>query len=277
MTLEQIVNHKRVIIVGKASCLFESPIVDNQGEYIDSYDVVIRVRGLMPDYSLNNDIPILKPCPSSFIPQVYQPVLGTKTEIYCLDTSDHHWTLESFDECVSAFKSRGGKLLYLIWTRDKGDTGVAEQLFKKLEQQIDVQSITHYSTEELYRQYRVHGKTGRLGHGQIILHKLLETQAVEIKLIGFTFSMTPFDFARSMMCEPAKTNDPAYITQLEWFIEQMDRDSRIKIDKHLQAVIDLYNQNINVPTLCRSLEKFLYHYDFEGASKYLDTVSGRLS
>ena len=276
MTLEQIVNHKRVIIVGKASCLFESPIVDNQGSYIDSYDVVIRVRGLMPDYSLNNDIPLLRPSPHSFIPVEYQDVLGTKTNVYCLDTSNH-WTLESFDECLESFKNTGGKLLYLIWKRNRDDTGFVEQLFKKFEQEIHIQAITHNSAKELYRQYRVHGVPGRLGQGQIILHELLATKAREIKLIGFTFSMSPFDFARSMMCEHGKTNDPAYMTQLKWFIEQMDRDSRIKIDKHLQAVIHLHNQNINVPTLSRSLEKCLYHYDFEGASKYLDTVSCQLS
>jgi hypothetical protein len=79
--IADIVDGKNVIVVGRAHSLLLDPIAgayDNQGEFIDSFDVVMRINYMAPFFMTTGG---LLPKGEAFIPQVLHRHLGRRTTI----------------------------------------------------------------------------------------------------------------------------------------------------------------------------------------------------
>lgn len=101
---------KRVAIVGKG-CPFDY----RQGDKIDAYDVVVRVHwpipyhdDIMPGHT-SEQKPGLKWDPPPFVPKKWQPIVGSKTNIFytTIKGGDPKWC----QNIVDAFKDEGGQFI----------------------------------------------------------------------------------------------------------------------------------------------------------------------
>lgn len=101
---------KRVAMVGKGA---REEIV--QGNYIDSFDVVVRVHWPIPYHGdilpgdRSEDKPGIKWDPPPFVPEKWQPILGKKTNIFytsIVDASSKWCKL-----IVDSFVDEGGKFI----------------------------------------------------------------------------------------------------------------------------------------------------------------------
>ena len=111
--LYDMIDNKTVAFVGRSQYLLDDPEYENQGEYIDSHDIVIRVNSPNPypykiPYKMQRVTPQEMESPDYINPSLHQYV-GKKTDILCLPQGLYEVFVQVFlDKFVA---SPGGQMV----------------------------------------------------------------------------------------------------------------------------------------------------------------------
>ena len=187
------INNKSVVIVGRAPYLIKAPEYSNQGEFIDSHDVVVRVNCPYPNPHKMDNLPaesINSPC---YIAPSFQEHLGKKTDIVYLTQGFYGIFTKSL---LDKFVDGGGKILCegnLVSTRIK-QIGEYRQYIPNFE----IRTAYHVPVWPLLMaiksfSYSIHPHE-KWNSGCVALAELLFLNNFKsLHIIGFTGCMCPDD------------------------------------------------------------------------------------
>ena len=97
---------KSVAIIGRAQYL----VTVNQGDYINSFDVIIRVHHVLPRELVDTKHPKWD-VSDSFVPQIYHKHLGSQTHIIYLFDWWAYTKTKTLPQYVNRFREAGGRFM----------------------------------------------------------------------------------------------------------------------------------------------------------------------
>ena len=219
---------KRVAMVGKGA---PKDIV--QGDYIDSFDVVVRVHwpipyhdGILPGVISENE-PRMKWDPPPFVPEKWQPILGKKTHIFytTIARADRKWC----GLVARTFKEEGGRFIV------ESNPGLMLQPIAG--RMVDVYDVYQTSLSTFLHLRKILGSEP-FG-GTLAIFEICSHEVAEVYLTGFSCFIS--DETPDGMTE----NKPNFLTiplyDFRW-IRQLVKDNpdRITVDSYMQYVFEKY-------------------------------------
>ena len=234
--LGKIVEGKRIVIIGRAPYILESPHHEHQGQYIDNHDIVVRVNSTYP-YGAKHS----KDGSPNFVDHINHDILGRKTHLFylsCAHMKDFHETrLEKFDNDGGIAVCSGE------YNRENYRNAIPF-----------IESVTQYH-EILWDTYlKINEEHFNLGgfkitydnDGKKIRRKTMGTLGIQalkelllfdfksIYLMGFTCCFDKPDEKHRTILE--KHSFHRIEIDLLWLFQQYNRDKRIIIDDTLKRI-----------------------------------------
>ena len=188
------INNKSVVIVGRASYLIKAPEYSNQGEFIDSHDVVVRVNCPYPNPHKMDNLPAESINSLCYIAPSFQEHLGKKTDVVYLSPVFYGIFTKNL---LDKFINDGGKIL------GEGDILPAEpkqsdMLWAKYIPNLEAKTTYHRPQRMVHKQlksfsYNIHPHE-KWNSGCVALAELLFLNNFKsLHIIGFTGCMCPDD------------------------------------------------------------------------------------
>ena len=248
MKLSNIVDNKRVILIGRSSKLLHPIEHKHQGEFIDSHDVVIRTNNPHPyPYSNTNDsFEIGK---SHFVHPHLQHLLGSRVDAFYINHVQHELTIPLLPSLVH----NGCKLVGNAKPKEKRHlmvTRVWEQYISQIQKQIEYYTVTLEVFQSLIAQYKKYIALKEIlptrgidpTMGGIIIQELLNTNLKQLHLIGFTCFSSYYEQKKVWggYVHKRNVNHHNPLIELCWLQDLCKSDRRLKPDKTLQSIFE-YN------------------------------------
>ena len=101
---KDLLENKTVVVVGRAAYLLDNPYMENQAEFIDGHDIVVRINNPLP-YPYTTKALMLANDRGHFIDPNCHNVLGKKTDVFFVSKRP----LIRFTNWFDAFVKSGGK------------------------------------------------------------------------------------------------------------------------------------------------------------------------
>lgn len=216
---------KRVAMVGKGA-----PEHERQGDFIDLFDVVVRVHWPIPYHAdikpgdRSEDKPGLKWDPPPFVPEKWQPIVGKKTHIFytSLHGGDRNWC----KSIVDAFAADGGKFICEV------HPGI-------MPRPPEGKLMEHYPVRQLVPELYYHLRQSIVSEpfgGTIAIADICRHEVTEVYLTGFSCFISDE--------HPTGTTDNPHVVPLNdfrWlrnFVRQ--HPDRIKIDDFMTYAFNKY-------------------------------------
>ena len=190
--LYQIVKDKTVIVVGRAQYLLDEPEYENQGEFIDSHDIVIRVNSPNPYPHLETEASAT----DDFVPLEMQQHLGKKTDILYIRQDMYRFFIEGL---LDKFCDSGGIMVcagedtsYYHVDDRKYDW---EKYIPIIAKRVDHHIPPHSVIDQIRHFYDtvVAGESWRWLTGIVPITEILKCRCKALTIIGFTNYMSSTD------------------------------------------------------------------------------------
>ena len=227
------VRGKRVIVVGRAKYMLNSAHHDNQGEFIDSHDVVVRVVNPYPV-----GLTITTGEHDQFIHESYHRLLGTKTHFFHINK----FQLPEFIEY---------RLKLLADTKGVLCVGNDSKYKQVLEQKVEHYSTPEWLSGKIKKEhfdlggYKTVIRDGVPKQVQVVptrgIHAIKELLTFDLKslsLIGFTCYHN-LDSGKQARLEEENKKHHSPEIDLYWLYQAVKSDTRIQIDKTLKTVFEV--------------------------------------
>ena len=224
--LANVLKGQRVVCIGRSETLITHPI-PNQGAFIDSFDVVVRLNRALPTVVEPMDDPIYS-LDDGFIPNKFHSQLGKRTTIYQADSGHVKSNFSTYD-IIKHFRDQGGKCFVF----SEFHYGVLVERCHYVAEQTLVPCFTFYDGGGVIKE--ICDRYNKLAfQGVIAIDVLTGFDIDELVLLGHTYNA-------SEIPEPTQKTDPALDTQ--WLIQKQNNDTRIKILTSAPSVLenDFYN------------------------------------
>ena len=229
--LSNLLDNKNVIVVGRSMYLNDTQEYPNQGEFIDSHDIVVRVNRSHPvkivdsnklsyrykDYSSF----------SSFIEPSWYSRIGSRVDIQHINRSVHKWAGFITERFVEA----GGIVITSIHLRKYEKYKEAVKKIKRYTSYCPLSATFYKKTNYDYRK-NFGGTT--LENGCMIISELLRCNIKSLRVIGFTCRQLESEYNDKLRCLPNHTLD----SEILWLKHQFNTDSRLKTGFVLQSIFD---------------------------------------
>ena len=219
---------KRIAMVGKGA-----PKDIIQGDYIDSFDVVVRVHwpipyhdGILPGVR-SEDEPRIKWDPPPFVPEKWQPVLGKKTHIFytTIAHADPKWC----QSIVKTFEREGGKFIC------ESNPGL---MMKPREGRLAWTYEVRQTTHEVFMKMKTQLGSEPFG-GTLAIFDICSHEVKEVYLTGFPCFIS--DKTPDGMTNKKPNPRTVPLNDFRW-IRQLVKDNpeRMKVDSYMQYVFEKY-------------------------------------
>ncbi len=221
--LEQILHGKRVIVVGRSTCLHTHPESENQGKLIDSYDIVARINfpnsHFRPEGEGRRDH-----ANEGFVARGDKEVLGSRSHLLFTHMVDSS-TPEELGDKMRAFVLNGGLMVVTTFphwdplSRFPVDLGA---------ETVAAETLLHFASPTFYSQLVSELDGYRPFSGTCAIAQLLSYGLRELRLIGFTFHLLPGEQERFVRFNKKKLTYKHYTWgDFNWLKKKAEEDSRI--------------------------------------------------
>lgn len=233
--LSKLLKNKKIIIVGPSA----STLINKNGNFIDSFDIVIRVnRGVEPT-------------------KLYSEFIGKRTDILyncMLEKPDNGGIID-----IQLLKDNNVK--YIIYHPHVSFEGVCinkhpitlnmNTINNLHNNNINTQMIDPIFYNSISKQVNCRPNTG-----YIALFHLLSFDIKELYITGYTFYLDGFMDGYKDHVDKEKFRDKCFKSKRhnqynlwKFLKEQKQKDSRIKTDKYLERILNLDNLNNDEETV----------------------------
>ena len=246
--LAEYLNNKRVIIVGRSPYLLNDPEYKNQGEFIDSFDVIVRVNSPIPHQrgkTIRSHRIIEKNEP--FINTKQQECLGKRTNLFYICHSHTIINPEYNSYQLESFQRDGGFFICCPWDWMGVYTEPWKDYLKTIKEQISFYKTSYSFYLYTKQRYNIN-YSGKIEPytGELAIADLLRYNIKELRLIGFTCYHLPQEIPYR---EDRSESGHNIKVGLIWLQDLIKSDKRITIGTMLKDVLD----NRYVPS-----EKWVY-------------------
>ena len=237
-----IIENKRIVVVGRAPYLLDNPYMENQAEFIDGHDIVVRINKpasyTIKPFEWGNDS-------GCFIDPNYTGVLGQRTDVFFVKSGllfrHHKW--------LDAFVKDGGKVVchnrhsscpeYYPCLNAISESCYTHQIpdelggdFKRLFRLIAGVKTTVRKNGSMIT------RTMRATSGHVMIGDILSYNVKEVSLIGFTqltsdHPQDKIDYEK-MVRKPNHSPDHGLLL----LRIMMEQDSRVKPDDMLLSLFE---------------------------------------
>ena len=216
---------KRVIVVGRSHYLLDDPEYENQGEFIDSHDIIVRANHTHPPFSQNFDVSLVWRNYDDFIPPPYQHLLGKTTHIINVLSSNYSKIIK----WLPHFSKNNGVCVL------GSPTSSSVSLIKKHTSHISLSECNRIYFNRLYKHTTL--SNFHMHSGISLIAYLLQYNIMSLHIIGFTSYMLPFEKER-YNDEPESCE-----SDLHWLSYMLNTDSRITTGPVLHNIIKEKSKN----------------------------------
>ena len=222
---------KRIVIVGRSEAILHSPEIENQGEYIDSFDLVVRVNNphvhdMFTEYHKQT-------LGDNYIHPDFHNLLGKRADImYAYQMSIWHE--------VKRFANNGGKIII----REPYCDFFSKE---RISDDSNIKSIVPYTriSHSFYHRFRnevgANPFTGTAAVAHLLTHDIKELRVLGFTCVNLAIDSNPKDYKKS--AHDHKVEIDGYhkrLKDLEWFKKQVDTDSRLKVGSTLTSIFKLH-------------------------------------
>ena len=235
-----IIENKRIVVVGRAPYLLNNPYMENQGEFIDSHDIVVRINDpavyTIAPFQWDNH-------PDCFIDPNYTDVLGERTDVYFVKPR----LVLRYHEWLDVFVKSGGKIVCYNMHKKNPETIVNTISESCSTHPIPIELVGQY--KKLFRliggfktTYRKNGeerkRTMRVTTAHQMIGDILCYNVKEMCLIGFTqwssdHPQDKIDYESTLRNHRHSADHGLLLLRI-----MMEQDSRVKPDDMLLSLFE---------------------------------------
>ena len=232
--LSNLLDNKNVIVVGRSKYLFDTHEYPNQGEFIDSHDIVVRINNPLPYIwdANTHSFSVKRNQFYVYIHDSWKDKIGSRVDIHHLSILKHEWGEHTIEKFVKA----GCQVV----------TAVSTPTLYRVKQHIDViKRYTSYCTIPLssfiktHYDYRNSYKDAKyMKSGIIVVSELLKCNIKSLHIIGFTsFQLKEELEYKRRLLQPSKMYH-TLDSDILWLKDKFETDSRLKTGVVLQSIFD---------------------------------------
>ena len=242
---KDLLENKTVVVVGRAPYLLDNPYMENQAQFIDSHDIVVRINNPMP--YMNKWIPQSTNANDTghFINPEWHDVLGQRTDVRYVKRS----TFNAISSSLDVFVKSGGKVVANNRFVSRHYKSISNRISEVCHHhEISRRFFFEYSelcylvgglkttvdTEGNERKKQILATNGHLAIGDILSHNVKQ-----VSMIGFTQYQTdhPQDQEDYLSTKDHPFHCPDHGLLL--FRIKAAEDSRLKPDAMLLSLFEL--------------------------------------
>ena len=229
--VENFFKGKKIILIGRSPYVIKNPTHKKQGEFIDSFDIIIRVKSAYPGYTKKHIFEYISD--DHFIFPEFQSLLGKR----CTIVYGYRTDINRISKRIVSYKKMGG-MIFGSWGIP--DSEVDINILN--ENGIEIYTIPETTIIPCKKQIKQIAK--EMGYwndkclympylGMTVLNDILSYDIQEIHLLGFTSFQLKSDIKSSGSQHCVNSN-------WEWLKRKIICDNRIKIDSLLYDLV--YNK-----------------------------------
>ena len=219
---------KRVAMVGKGV-----PKDIMQGDYIDSFDVVVRVHwpipyhdGILPGVR-SEDEPRIKWDPPPFVPKKWQPILGKKTHIFY--TTIAHADAKWCKLIATTFEEEGGRFIV--------ESNPGLMLQPMVGRMVGVYDVYQTSRSTFMHLRKILGSEP-FG-GTLAIFEICSHEVAEVYLTGFSCFIS--DETPDGMTENKPNFRTIPLNDFRWIRQLVNKNpDRVTVDSYMRYVFEKY-------------------------------------
>ena len=220
-SLKQLIEGKSVAIVGRAAYLAEK----QQGEFIDSHDVVVRVHCNIPHPHQAEKVTVPDDC-ESFVPLKFQRCLGTKTDAFA-PTNLAHLRIPYIDTCYKRLSKIGcGYIIqHKFYNVITGPAVLILDYIADNYMSVYVAPVKHFMEVSRQMEYAFPLP------GTLLIYELLKMQPRSLYATGFTCFQDSTKLTAAADAILVRNHKP--VLDLRFLRDTAQRDERFSIDSEM--------------------------------------------
>ena len=230
--LDELLKNKRVILIGRSAYTVDNPEYENQGEFIDSFDIVSRINSFQPyKDGWRSDFIF-----DSFINEKLVPKLGKKTHILFLSEPNYR-RLTKYRR-VTNFKNLGGTCVIGTTNKTWKYSPELNDYINRVKHEITHINITYPFISSLKKEFLHFKKLHSVpSAGTTCISMLCNYNIKQLHLIGFTCFMLPTEqrYLDTILSSRIEWANP--INDLRWLKQKMETDTRITTGPVLKTIL----------------------------------------